>query len=44
MIAFLSSLRNIIDVLRSTQVFLFTLLENISLHEEILHYAALRSE
>ena len=44
MISFLSPLRNIIDVLWSTQVFLFTLLENISLHKEILHYAALRSE
>ena len=44
MISFLSSLRNIIDILWSTQVFLFTLLENLFLHVEILHFAALRSE
>ena len=44
MISFLSSLRNIIDVLWSTLFFLFTLLENLSLHKEILGFVALRWE
>ncbi len=43
-ISFLSSQRNIIDVLWSSQVFLFTLLENLFLYKKILGFSALRSE
>ena len=45
MIAFLSTLRNIRDVLASTQVFQFMYVEkNLFYYKEILHFATLRSE
>ena len=45
MIAFLSTLRNIRDVLGSAQVFQFMYVEkNLFYYKEILHFATLRSE
>ena len=45
MIAFLSTLRNIRDVLASAQVFQFMYVEkNLFYYKEILHFATLRSE
>ena len=45
MIVFLSALRNIGDVVGSALVFQFMYVEkNLFYYEEILHYAALRSE
>ena len=45
MIVFLRALRNIGDVVGSEQLFQFMYVEkNLFYYEEILHYAALRSE